>query len=259
MTNVENRSRIKVRSYKSTSLIVMFQPLGNVSIGSISPSEIRQGGLFMETRLREIKAKKFPDISIRIIPGHFATRHSHINYYIDLTSVISHHKKAFATGKALASQYASSTVVDTIVCLDGGEVVAAFMADALSSSDRHAVNAGSDIAIVTPETNSAGQLILRDNTQNLIWGKNVILLTTQVSTGKTLEQAIEYIRYYGGKVSGICALFSAVDKVEDYAINSIFTSSDLPGYETHIMTQCPDCAAGRKIDALVNNYGYSKL
>lgn len=213
----------------------------------------------METRTREIKAKKFPDISVRIIPGHFATRHSHINYFIDLTDVVSHQKKALAAGKTFASQYSSNTAVDTIVCLDGGEVVAAFMAEALSNIDRYAVNAGSDIAIVTPETNSAGQLILRDNTQNLVWGKNVVILAAQASTGKTLEQAIDYIRYYGGKVTGICAIFSAVDKVEDYTINALFTKNDLPGYETHDMSDCPECAAGHKIDALVNNYGYSKL
>ena len=133
------------------------------------------------------------------------------------------------------------------------------MAEALSNIDRYAVNSGSDIAIVTPETNSAGQLILRDNTQSLVWGKNVILMATQASTGKTLEQAIDYIRYYGGKVTGICALFSAVDKVEDYTINALFSTNDLPGYETHDMSDCPECAAGHKIDALVNNYGYSKL
>lgn len=213
----------------------------------------------METRLREIKAKKFPDISIKIIPGHFATRHSHINYFVDLTSVISRQKKALAAGKAFASQYSSTTVVDTIICLDGGEVVAAFMADALSNNERRAINAGTDIAIVTPEMNSAGQLILRDNTQNLIWGKNVVLLAAQVTTGKTLDQAIDYIRYYGGKVTAICALFSAIDKVEGYTINALFTKEDLPGYETHDMSDCPECAAGHKIDALVNNYGYSKL
>jgi len=213
----------------------------------------------METRIREIKAKKFPDIRVKIIPGHFATRHSHINYFIDLTGVVSHQRQALTAGKAFASQYSSNTAVDTIVCLNGGEVVAAFMAEALSGTDRFAVNAGSDIAIVTPETNSAGQLILRDNTQSLVWGKNVIVLATQASTGKTLEQAIEYIRYYGGKVTGICALFSAVDKVEGYTINALFTESDLPGYQTHDMSDCPECAAGRKIDALVNNYGYSKL
>ena len=103
----------------------------------------------METRIREIKAKKFPDIRVKIIPGHFATRHSHINYFIDLTGVVSHQRQALTAGKAFASQYSSNTAVDTIVCLNGGEVVAAFMAEALSGTDRFAVNAGSDIAIVT--------------------------------------------------------------------------------------------------------------
>ncbi len=213
----------------------------------------------METRLREIKARNFPDISINVIPGHFATRHSHINYYVDLTGVLCSAKNAKAAGVALASQYAVTTPVDTIVCLDGGEAVAAFMADALTKPERRSVNAGTDIAIVTPEHNTAGQLILRDNTQRLVYGRNVIVLAAQATTGRTIDQAVDYIRYYGGNVSGICALFSAIDVIEGFELNALFTEKDVVGYETHEMSDCPECAAGRKIDALVNNFGYSKI
>jgi len=148
-----------------------------------------QGGESMERRLRVIKALRYPDISIEIIPGHFATRHSHINYYVDLIKVTCHQKMAKAAGQALANQYASVTPVDSIVCLDGGEVVAAFMAASLSRKDSHSVNEGADISIVTPETNSAGQLILRDNTQNMIKDKSVMLLVAKATTGKTISQA----------------------------------------------------------------------
>lgn len=218
-----------------------------------------QGGESMERRLRVIKALRYPDISIEIIPGHFATRHSHINYYVDLIKVTCHQKMAKAAGQALASQYASVTPVDSIVCLDGGEVVAAFMAASLSRKDSHSVNEGSDISIVTPETNSAGQLILRDNTQNMIKDKSVMLLVAKATTGKTLNQAIDYIQYYGGRVSSICALFSAIKQVEGIPVNALFTTDDIPGYETYEPDDCPGCKEGKKIDALVNNYGYSKI
>jgi len=213
----------------------------------------------MERRLRVIKAAKYPDIAIGIIPGHFATRHSHINYYVDLIDVTCKQPMALAAGQALASQYVAVTPVDSIVCLDGGEVVAAFMAAALSRKDVRSVNPGANIAIVTPEINSAGQLILRDNTQHMIHDKSVMLLAAKATTGKTLSQAIDYIQYYGGRVSGICALFSAVEQIEGITVNALFTTADVPGYETHDLDDCPECSAGKKIDALVNNFGYSKL
>lgn len=213
----------------------------------------------METRVREIKAKNFPDITIKVTPGHFATRHSHINYYVDLTNVKCLQRIAKQAAGALASQYSKLTPVDTIVCLDGAEVIAAFLAAALSQPDNRSLNAGRDIAIVTPETNAAGQLIFRDNTQNMIWNKNVLLLVASATTGKTINQAIECIHYYNGRVSGICALFSAINKVNDIPVNAIFTTDDVPGYETYKAGDCPECRAQHKIDALVNNFGYSKL
>ena len=39
----------------------------------------------MEQRMQPIFSKKFPEIKLRVIPGHFVTSHSHINYYIDMT------------------------------------------------------------------------------------------------------------------------------------------------------------------------------
>lgn len=213
----------------------------------------------METRVRQIKARIFPEITINVTPGHFATRHSHINYYVDLTNVKCQHKMARQAANALASQYSATIPVDTIVCLDGAEVVAAFLAVALSQSNSRSLNAGASIAIVTPETNAAGQLIFRDNTQHMIWNKSVLLLVASATTGKTINQAIECIHYYSGRASGICALFSAINKINDMPVNAIFTTEDVPGYETFNAGDCPECRAQHKIDALVNNYGYSKL
>lgn len=213
----------------------------------------------METRVREIKAKKYPEVSIKVTPGHFATRHSHINYYVDVTEVKCYHKMAKQAAHALAGQFSPQTAIDTIVCLDGAEVIAAFLASALSRSESRSVNTGADIAIVTPERNTSGQMIFRDNTQRMIWNKNVCLLVASATTGGTLNQAIESIQYYSGRVSGIGALFSAIEKVKDIEITSVFSTEDVPGYHTFSAADCPECRAGRKIDALVNDYGYSRI
>ncbi len=213
----------------------------------------------MEKRVREIKAKKFPKISMKVTPGHFATRHSHINYYVDITETKSSQRAAKRVGEALASQFSDLTPVDTIICLDGAEVVAAFMAAALTSNQDRNINADADIAVVTPERNHSGQMIFRDNTQPMIWNKNVLLLVASATTGKTLNQAIDSVQYYSGRVTGIGSIFSAIDKVREFEIKSVFSSDDVPGYATYSAADCPECKAGRKIDAIINEFGYSRI
>ena len=41
----------------------------------------------METRMYKIPAKADREVRLKVIPGHFATNHSHINNYIDLTTL----------------------------------------------------------------------------------------------------------------------------------------------------------------------------
>ena len=60
---------------------------------------------------------------LRVTEGHFATSHSHINYYIDVTTQKTRLSEAKAVAEELVSYYQSNTVVDTILCLDGTQVI----------------------------------------------------------------------------------------------------------------------------------------
>lgn len=212
----------------------------------------------METRSKQINAKNDSNISITIYPGHFATNHSHINYYVDLSSIKIQHKMARRAAMQLAGHY-HMVAVDTIICLEGTEVLGAFLADELSQPGHVKVNGGNEISIVTPELNSNNQMIFRDNIQKAVWGKNILLLIASASTGKTINRALDCLNYYNGQLTGISAIFSAVRRMGDVDIKSIFTEDDLPLYETQIPSECKMCAKKQKIDAIVNSYGYSKL
>ena len=212
----------------------------------------------MDTRAIEIESKRNKRIITKAFPGHFATSHSHVNYYVDMTSVKCQYKMARLAARELAKTL-SSTVVDTIVCLDGTEIVAAYLADELAQSSIAGINKEGDIAIITPEINLNNQMLLRDNTQRMVWNKRVLLLVASITTGKTINRALECIRYYGGETSGICALFSAVDEVGGIAVNTIFDADELQGYHTYSSHDCPYCRDKRKIDAIINSYGYSKI
>lgn len=72
---------------------------------------------------------KKADLYLRVAKGHFATSHSHINYYIDVTMQKTRLSEARAVAKELVSAYKATTIVDTVLCLDGTEVIGACLAD----------------------------------------------------------------------------------------------------------------------------------
>lgn len=198
-------------------------------------------------------------ISINVIPGHFATNHSHISHYIDMSILKSRQTMARAAAKAIAGEYVSSTVVDTIICMDGTDVIGAYLAEELTHSGIMSMNLHQAMYIVTPEFNSAGQIIFRDNIKPMIKGKRVLLLLASATTGRTIEQCLECIDYYGGIMAGISAIFSANETVSGHTVHTLFHINDIPEYKTYAYNECPYCRAGQKIEALVNSYGYSNL
>ncbi len=213
----------------------------------------------MEQRAVYVSARINKDLKLELIPGHFATRHSHINFYINLTDLKNRHGQAQKTALELARQIGPALPIDTIACLDDTEVIGAFLADALDQPQQRSINAGADIAIVTPESNPSGQYIFRDNVQHLIGQKNVLLLVASATTGQTMQQAIDCVQYYQGRVVGVAALFSAIESINGLPIHKVFSLADISGYQTSSPPDCAACKAGQKIDALVNSYGYSKL
>ena len=93
----------------------------------------------------------------------------------------------------------------------------------------------------------------------MVWGKRVLLLVASATTGKTINRSLECIKYYGGNVVGIAALFSAITEKQGIRVDAIFTQDDIPNYRTYPFEECPDCREKKKIDAIVNSYGYSKI
>lgn len=214
--------------------------------------------LTMERRTQEIHSSKNKHIKIGIIPGHFATNLSHVNYYVDMTSIKKRYKMAKDTAKVFAAQYMSQPI-DTIICLEETQMLGAFLADELSSSSSSSVNSGTDINVLTPEMDSSNQMIFRDNTQSMIWNKRVLILISSVSTGWTIDRCVECLKYYNGILVGVGALFSAVTEASGVPLHAIFEKGDLPEYTTHIPSQCPMCKNRQKVDAIINAYGYSKI
>ena len=199
------------------------------------------------------------DILLKVSRGHFATGHSHINYYIDVTEQKFCLSEARKVAQELAREYKATTLIDTILCLDGTEVIASCMASEMTKPGYMNINQDHDIFVLTPEHSVGSQLIFRENTAPMIEGKNVLILMASVSTGYTAKAAVQTIAYYGGRTAGIAAIFATVEEVVGQPVRSLFNPKDLPGYQTYDAIECPLCRAGVRLDALVNNFGYSKL
>ena len=120
-------------------------------------------------------------------------------------------------------------------------------------------NPNSNIYVVGAEYDAQGNIIFRDNLQRMIKDKKVLILISCITSGKTVDRAIESVGYYGGSVVGISAAFSATRTIDGIEVNSIFTEDDLPGYEVYDIHNCPLCQQGAPVDAIANGYGYSRL
>lgn len=207
----------------------------------------------------KVYAAKDNRIQLKIFPGHFATTQSHITHCLDMVTMKFRCSEAQRIADVLATDYEASIPVDSIICLDGTEVIGAFLAERLSRSGVISMNAHQTMYIVSPEIVHTGQLIFRDNSQSMIGGKNVLILAGSITTGNTLTNTINSVLYYGGKITGVSAIFSAVSKVADMPIHAVFTGRDIPGYHTYPSHDCPLCKQKIKVDGLVSSYGYSKL
>lgn len=197
------------------------------------------------------------NVPFRVARGHFATNHSHINYYIDISFQKTRLSEAKDVARQLSQHYRTDTV-DTVLCLDGTAVIGTCLAEELTKQG-HGVNSGKRIYVLEPEYNANSQIIFRDNVVSLIRNKRVLVLMASVTTGFTANRSIEAIGYYGGTVAGVASLYSAVSTAAGLPVHSVYDVNDLPGYESYDYRDCPYCKAGRRLDALVNSFGYSSL
>lgn len=205
-----------------------------------------------------IKADYNDKLQIKVTPGHFATNHSHVNYFIDFTDIKTQYRMAREAGRELAKEY-NSIHVDTIICLEGTEMIGAFLAQDLGHHGMH-MNSGNDIAVIVPQTNSNNQMIFWENLQPKIDGKQIILLMSNISTGKTVNRSYECLSYYGGRLAGVAALFSARETYNGIKVVSLFSKDkNFPKYKSMANTDCELCKSGYKVDAIVNSFGYSKI
>lgn len=200
------------------------------------------------------------NVSLQVAKGHFATRNSHTNYFIDVTEQRSCLRTAEAVARQLAQQDAiRNAMVDTILCLDGTRVIGTCLAKELSQGGNRSINAEKDIYLLRENLSNDGKLIFRENARFMLDGKNVLLLLASVTTGSTVRKGTRCVKYYKGSVTGIASIYSHVKEVDGMPVVSLFDTDDLPGYASYRANECPMCKMGQGLDAVVDKYGYNTV
>lgn len=213
----------------------------------------------MERRIIKFYSKDSNKLALHAIPGHFATSHSHINYYVDVTSVKTRASEAKEAAKVLYARMPKDRYVDTIVCMDGTEVIGCFLSQEIEHGGLLSTNRHETTYIISPEFNSNNQMLFRDNNKGAVEGKHIVLLLATATTGETIRRALECIRYYGGIVEIVASIFSTIHEVEGKKVETLFDTEDVVNYEAYTANNCPFCKKGHRIEAMVNGFGYSKL
>ncbi|MBE5870720.1 MAG: orotate phosphoribosyltransferase [Lachnospiraceae bacterium] len=208
---------------------------------------------------KKIDYARNKDVVLRYIPGHFITPNSHVNYYMDLVDMKSRQREARATGEELAEMYLASDVIDTILCLNGMEVVGSYLANKLTKAGVISANSHQTMYITSPEYNASGQMMFRENNQHMIRGKKVLILIDTATTGATLQSAVSSVNFYKGEIVGISAIFSVATKINNIPIRALYSNRDLPDYASYASESCPLCRQGVAVDAICNGFGYSTL
>ena len=206
-----------------------------------------------------ITLKENPNVILRAFPGHFITPNSHSNYYLDMTAIKTRTHESQAAAKELVKKIDPTAIVDTILCMDGCEVIGAYLAEELTKAGILSVNSYKAINVVAPESAHTGQLVFRDNIQPMINKKNILLLVPTIATGQTMAKTAQAIKYYGAHVTSICSIFSVANTCFGKPIHSLFTIKDLPDYKLYNPENCAMCKANEPVDALANAFGYSHI
>lgn len=203
---------------------------------------------------------KNENVFIHVMAGHFISANNHINYYVGTSDIKHNINVSTQAAKLMAEYYSTNGIdVDTVLCLYETQALGAYLAKELSNSTMMAPNPDQTVFVVGSEYDAAGNLIFRDNLRRMIYGKNVVVLISCITSGRTVERAIESVRYYGGKVAGISSVFSMQSKISGVPVSSLFTTDDIPGYISYPSHDCPLCQKGVAVDAISNGYGYSKI
>ena len=162
--------------------------------------------------------------------------------------------------KQMAAQSASVSPVDTIICMDGCEVIGAYLAEEFANAGVNTTTQHHSCYVITPEFDRSGQMIVRENIAPMIKGRHVLVILATAMSGRTISKSIRCITSYGGIVEGISVIFSNnVNEIDGHRVYSIFDLMICQISNYPYLKNAKTARTNVPLDAIVNSYGYEKL
>ena len=159
----------------------------------------------------------------------------------------------------MSSNLATAAPIDTIICMDGCEALGAYVADKLSGYGVSTNNEFGTYNIITPDFDDSGAMIVTDDIQKMLKGKNILILLATAMQGKTLGRVLSTVTEFGGRIIGISVIFAMVDNLDGYPVNAVFSKEDLPDFTLDEDKNCDLCAKKVPIDGIITRYGLRKV
>lgn len=229
----------------------------------------------------KIQSKSYPELELKVIPGHFMSEKFHQNYYIDMSALKMRQTEAKIVAHVMAEKYIekldvddklsslvepsllnmaiSSKKIDTIICLDGCEIIGAYLAEELRNVGVLTSNEHGCFNIISPEFDHTGGMIINDSIKNMIIDKNVLIVSGCAITGHTIEKIIQTICTFHGYITGVSVIFGNIETVLDYHVYQVFSKKDFPDFMLFSPDQCEICKAGVKVDGFIYSYGFEEI
>lgn len=229
----------------------------------------------------KIQSKSYPELELKVIPGHFMSEKFHQNYYIDMSSLKMRQIEAKKVAHVMAEKYIekldvddklssmvetfflnmaiSSKKIDTIVCLDGCEIIGAYLADELREVGVMTSNEHGGFNIISPEFDHTGGMIINDSIKDMTIDKNVLIVSGCAITGRTIGKIIQTISTFHANITGVSVIFGNIETVLDYHVYKAFGKDDFPDFMLFSPDQCEICKAGIKVDGFIYADGLEEI
>jgi orotate phosphoribosyltransferase len=148
-----------------------------------------------------INSQRDERVFIRASSGHFITANKHIDCYVGTSDIKHNHDVSICAARLLAEYYHMRGIrIDTVLCLYETQTLGAYVAHELSKPNMFNPNPSANIFVLGPEYDVSGNMIFRDNLIRMIKDKRVLILMSCITSGKTVERAMDSVAYYAARL-----------------------------------------------------------
>jgi len=175
--------------------------------------------------------------------SHFVgTSGRHMSLYVNKDALYPHTKETSRMGELFAEKNKDLDIDVVVAPALGGIILSTWTAYHLSKLKGKEI-----LGVYTEKTADRNQVFTRGYDQ-LVKGKNVLVIEDNVTTGGSVKKVIASVREAGGTVVAVCVMFNRDPNITSETIGAPFSSLSVIEAESWDEADCPLCKKGVPID-----------